>query len=60
MFPIDKFPRLARLTTGKRLTRTSFDLLSSDADVARLFVVCLSNPAYAGNDHTTLMFPKVS
>jgi hypothetical protein len=23
-----------------------------------LFVVCLSNPAYAWNDHTKLMFPN--
>ena len=41
-FPIDKFPidkmpakRLARLTAGKRLTRMSSDLLTSDVGVAR-------------------------
>ncbi len=29
------------------------------ADAANpLFVVCLSNPAYAWNDHTNLMFPN--
>ena len=31
--------------------------LSADA-ANSLFVVCLSNPAYAWNDHTKLMFPN--
>jgi len=31
--------------------------LSADAGNS-LFVVCLSNPAYAWNDHTKLMFPN--
>jgi hypothetical protein len=46
-FPSRKMPmkRLSGLTTGERPTRMSSGLLSSDADVARLFVVCLSNPA---------------
>src|SRR5258705_13691619 len=33
--------------------------LDLSADAANsLFVVCLSNPAYAWNDHTKLMFPN--
>jgi len=35
------------------------DGLDLSADAANsLFAVCLSNPAYAWNDHTKLMFPN--
>jgi hypothetical protein len=51
----------ARKLNGASLRSPSCGLMRLDlsADAANsLFVVCLSNPAYAWNDHTKLMFPN--
>ena len=51
----------ARKLNGASLAAAFVWLMRLDlsADAANsLFVVCLSNPAYAWNDHTKLMFPN--